>query len=202
MQSVMDIFRHPSICSIIRVFDDIMYKKAAAELLPECLASLTTEFKGINCVFQAQSIFESKIFGLNEVQRVVVATECCAESLFKKRFPFWQRGILDFQVQWTRFYIRRFFLMTFFLVTIRKFAKSLPQWIGETSEACNLPNEVIQTRINAATTWSDFVRRVTTLCHVAKEARKALRDVGVAKQVPQQIFCYIWTNNPLASIIM
>nr|XP_026690016.1 transcription factor RFX4-like isoform X2 [Ciona intestinalis] len=102
------------ICGIIALCDDIMFQEATTALLPDCLATLTTEFN----------------------------------------------------------------------VTIRKFAKTLPSWVGAKRCYDSTTNaNVISTRIEAAKVWGEYVRRVTTLCHVAKEARKTLVDPLVLTQL-------------------
>jgi len=106
------------ICRLIFLCDDVLYQQATVTLLPDCLATLSTEFN----------------------------------------------------------------------VSIRKYAKTLPIWINETCEEASrslssINPSVFQTRITAAKIWCDYVRRVTTLCHVTKEARKTLADPGVVVQL-------------------
>lgn len=108
-----DLLGHPVIVDIIKIYDGILYKKATENLLPDCLASLSTDFK----------------------------------------------------------------------VAVRKFAKTFVQWVPDVATICDVPDEVHDVRLTAATDWGDCVRRLTTLCHVAKEARKALRDHGLTKQL-------------------
>ena len=62
------------------------------------------------------------------------------------------------------------------LVTLRKFAKALPLWIGESlkNAVVNLSSKIVHCRKESAKQWAEHVRRVTTLCHVTKEARKTL----------------------------
>ncbi|XP_039257583.2 transcription factor RFX4-like [Styela clava] len=108
-----DLLQHPTIVDIIKIYDTILYKKATENLLPDCLASLSTDFK----------------------------------------------------------------------VAVRKFAKTFVQWVPDVAAICDVPDKVHETRLGAATAWGDCVRRMTTLCHVAKEARKALRDHGLTKQL-------------------
>jgi len=68
-------------------------------------------------------------------------------------------------------------------VLVRKFAKSIPVWIREGFNCSPSHDQVLRVRLEAAKTWSDYVRRVTTLCHVAKEARKTLKDPITVSQV-------------------